>query len=42
VRLALCAVLLAAGRGRRVFTIEGGNSPGFAFTSALEALDVPR
>jgi hypothetical protein len=28
-------------RGRRVFTIEGGDSPGFAFTSALEALDVP-
>jgi N-acetylneuraminic acid mutarotase len=29
-------------RGRRLFTIEGGDSPGFAFTSALEALDVPR
>jgi N-acetylneuraminic acid mutarotase len=28
-------------RGRRVFTIEGGDSPGFAFTNALEALDVP-
>jgi hypothetical protein len=27
-------------RGRRVFTIEGGDSPGFAFTDALEALDV--
>ena len=29
-------------RGRRVFTIEGGDSPGFAFTSALEALVVSR
>jgi Kelch motif len=29
-------------RGHRVFTIEGGDSPGFAFTNALEALDVPR
>jgi N-acetylneuraminic acid mutarotase len=29
-------------RGRRVFTIEGGDSPGYAFTNALEALDVPR
>jgi N-acetylneuraminic acid mutarotase len=29
-------------RGRRVFTIEGGDRPGFAFTDALEALDVPR
>ena len=29
-------------RGLRVFTIEGGDSPGFAFTSALEALVVPR
>ena len=29
-------------RGRRVFTIEGGDRPGYAFTNALEALDVPR
>jgi hypothetical protein len=29
-------------RGRRVFAIEGGDRPGYAFTSALEALDVPR
>ena len=28
-------------RGRRVFTIEGGDSPGYAFTNAIEALDVP-
>jgi N-acetylneuraminic acid mutarotase len=27
-------------RGRRVFTIEGGDRPGFAFTDALEALDI--
>jgi hypothetical protein len=29
-------------RGRRVFTLEGGDQPGYAFTSALEALVVPR
>jgi hypothetical protein len=29
-------------RGRRVFTLEGGDRPGYAFSSALEALDVPR
>ena len=27
-------------RGRRVFTIEGGDSPGFAFTDAIEALRI--
>jgi N-acetylneuraminic acid mutarotase len=27
-------------RGRRVYAIEGGDRPGFAFTDALEALDV--
>jgi Kelch motif len=27
-------------RGRRVFTIEGGDSPGFAFTDALEVLEL--
>jgi N-acetylneuraminic acid mutarotase len=27
--------------GRRVFAIEGGPTPGFAFSSALEFLDVP-
>jgi N-acetylneuraminic acid mutarotase len=29
-------------RGRRVFTLEGGDRPGYAFTSTLEALVVPR
>ena len=29
-------------RGRRVFVLEGGDSPGLAFTNALEALTVPR
>ena len=29
-------------RGRLVFTIEGGDSPGYAFTHALEAFDIPR
>ena len=29
-------------RGRRVFTLEGGDRPGYAFTNALEALVVPR
>ena len=29
-------------RGRRVFTLQGGDSPGFAFTRVLEALDIPR
>jgi hypothetical protein len=29
-------------RGRRVFTLEGGDRPGYAFTNALEALTVPR
>jgi hypothetical protein len=28
-------------RDRRVFTIEGGDIPGYAFTNAIEALDVP-
>ena len=28
--------------GRRVFTLEGGDVPGYAFTNALEALVVPR
>jgi N-acetylneuraminic acid mutarotase len=30
-----------AALGRRVFAIEGGPTPGFAFSSALEFLDVP-
>jgi N-acetylneuraminic acid mutarotase len=30
-----------AALGRRVFAIEGGPTPGFAFTRALEFLDVP-
>jgi N-acetylneuraminic acid mutarotase len=29
-------------RGRRVFAIEGGPSPGFAFSNAIEALDIAR
>jgi hypothetical protein len=28
--------------GRRVYAIEGGPTPGFAFSSAIEYLDVPR
>jgi hypothetical protein len=32
----------AAARGRRVYALEGGPSPGFAFSSAIEFLDVPR
>ena len=28
-------------RGRRVFTVQGGPQPGFAFSSAIEALTVP-
>ena len=32
----------AVARDGRVFVIEGGDQPGFAFTSALEALTVPR
>ena len=27
-------------RGRRVFTVEGGPQPGFAFSNTLEALDI--
>jgi hypothetical protein len=27
-------------RGRRVFTVEGGDRPGFAFTDAIEALRI--
>jgi hypothetical protein len=30
-----------AARGRRVYAIEGGPQPGFAFSNALEALDLP-
>lgn len=29
-------------RGRTVFTLEGGDHPGYAFTRTIEALDVPR
>ena len=29
-------------RGRRIYTIEGGPTPGFDFTNAIEALDLPR
>jgi N-acetylneuraminic acid mutarotase len=29
-------------RGRRVYAIEGGPQPGFAFSKAIEALDLPR
>lgn len=29
-------------RGRRVYAIEGGPEPGFAFSNAIEALDLPR
>ena len=29
-----------AARGRRVYAIEGGVSPGLSFSSAIEALDV--
>jgi hypothetical protein len=28
-------------RGRRVYAVEGGPQPGFAFSNAIEALDVP-
>ena len=28
-------------RGKRVYVIEGGDRPGYAFTKALEALEVP-
>jgi hypothetical protein len=28
-------------RGDRVFAIEGGPTPGFDFSNAIEALDVP-
>lgn len=31
-----------AARGRRVYAIEGGPAPGYAFSSAIEFLDVPR
>jgi hypothetical protein len=30
-----------AALGRRVFAIEGGPTPGFAFTRTIEYLDVP-
>jgi hypothetical protein len=30
-----------AALGRRVYAIEGGTSPGFSFSRAIEALDVP-
>ncbi len=29
-------------RGRRVYAVQGGPTPGFDFSSAIEALDVPR
>jgi hypothetical protein len=29
-------------RGRRIYALEGGDRPGFAFTRALEALKVGR
>ena len=32
----------AVARGGRVYAIEGGDRPGFAFTTALEALRIPR
>lgn len=32
----------AAAMGRRVYALEGGPSPGFAFSSTIEYLDVPR
>jgi N-acetylneuraminic acid mutarotase len=31
-----------AALGRRVYAIEGGTSPGFSFSRAIETLDVPR
>jgi hypothetical protein len=31
----------AAALGHRIYSVEGGPQPGFAFSSALEALDVP-
>jgi hypothetical protein len=30
-----------ASRGHRVFALEGGPEPGFAFSRAAECLDVP-
>jgi hypothetical protein len=30
-----------ASLGRRVYSLEGGPQPGFAFSRALEALDLP-
>jgi hypothetical protein len=29
-------------RGRRVYAIEGGPTPGIDFTNTIECLDVPR
>ena len=31
-----------ASLGRRIYALEGGPTPGFAFSSAIELLDVPR
>jgi hypothetical protein len=31
-----------AALGRRVYALEGGPQPGFAFSDAIEFLDVPR
>jgi hypothetical protein len=44
-RLLLGAVVAVLGlggaaRGRRVYAIEGGVSPGLSFSGAIEALDV--
>jgi hypothetical protein len=31
-----------ASKGRRVFSLEGGPQPGFAFSNVVEFLDLPR